>query len=158
MGYVLRHHGIRGMRWGVRRFQNDDGSLTPKGIARLDQKDEKWVATKGEKIKQKTQAAISKDLQNFVTNELNPTFKSNGRLTSKTILDYNTKMASLMNAKIGNIPTPSGRVLRFVAKRGEIGVFSAYADAGYDLDQLRRGVFTSGKVGYRDENLIKKGG
>ena len=32
---VLSHFGIRGQKWGVRRFQNDDGSLTPKGRARL---------------------------------------------------------------------------------------------------------------------------
>lgn len=27
----LYHHGIKGMRWGVRRYQNPDGSLTPEG-------------------------------------------------------------------------------------------------------------------------------
>lgn len=27
----LRHHGIKGQRWGVRRYQNKDGSLTPQG-------------------------------------------------------------------------------------------------------------------------------
>lgn len=27
----LYHHGIKGMRWGVRRFQNPDGSLTKAG-------------------------------------------------------------------------------------------------------------------------------
>lgn len=31
---VLKHHGIRGMRWGVRRYQNKDGSLTAKGKKR----------------------------------------------------------------------------------------------------------------------------
>lgn len=28
---VLVHHGIKGMHWGVRRFRNEDGSLTPAG-------------------------------------------------------------------------------------------------------------------------------
>ena len=30
----LTHHGIKGQKWGVRRFENEDGSLTPAGKAR----------------------------------------------------------------------------------------------------------------------------
>ena len=33
----LQHHGIPGQRWGVRRFQNKDGSLTKAGKARASQ-------------------------------------------------------------------------------------------------------------------------
>ena len=32
--YVLAHAGIKGMKWGVRRYQNKDGSLTPEGKKR----------------------------------------------------------------------------------------------------------------------------
>lgn len=31
----LMHHGILGMKWGVRRYQNKDGSLTPAGKRRM---------------------------------------------------------------------------------------------------------------------------
>lgn len=33
----LYHHGIKGQRWGVRRYQNPDGSLTAKGLKRYKQ-------------------------------------------------------------------------------------------------------------------------
>lgn len=35
--YQLYHWGIKGMRWGVRRYQNKDGSLTDAGKKRLEQ-------------------------------------------------------------------------------------------------------------------------
>lgn len=35
----LYHWGIKGMKWGVRRYQNKDGSLTPAGKKRYSQND-----------------------------------------------------------------------------------------------------------------------
>ena len=35
---TLAHFGIRGMKWGVRRFQNPDGTLTPAGKERYRKK------------------------------------------------------------------------------------------------------------------------
>ena len=34
MNYVLYHHGVKGMHWGVRRYQNKDGTRTPAGRKR----------------------------------------------------------------------------------------------------------------------------
>lgn len=36
--YELYHHGIKGMKWGVRRYQNTDGSLTNAGKKRAEHK------------------------------------------------------------------------------------------------------------------------
>ena len=34
MNNKLQHHGVKGQKWGVRRYQNKDGSLTPEGRKR----------------------------------------------------------------------------------------------------------------------------
>ena len=41
MEYELYHHGIKGQRWGIRRFQRKDGTLTPAGLKRYNKELEK---------------------------------------------------------------------------------------------------------------------
>jgi hypothetical protein len=41
--HYLAHHGIKGQKWGIRRYQNEDGSLTPEGKERyLKNNQAKW--------------------------------------------------------------------------------------------------------------------
>lgn len=49
--YELYHHGVKGMKWGVRRYQNSDGSLTSAGKKRYD-RDQRENAgkKKGDKV------------------------------------------------------------------------------------------------------------
>jgi len=37
---ILIHHGIKGQKWGVRRYQYEDGTYTPEGIERYRKKSE----------------------------------------------------------------------------------------------------------------------
>lgn len=43
----LRHHGIKGQKWGVRRFQNKDGSLTSAGKKRYGDSDTDYESALG---------------------------------------------------------------------------------------------------------------
>lgn len=50
--YELYHHGIKGQKWGVRRFQNVDGSLTAKGAKRYGVSSEGEVYKKSRRTRQ----------------------------------------------------------------------------------------------------------
>lgn len=52
-GTSLSHHGILGMKWGIRRYQNKDGSLTAAGRRRY--MDTSRIKDRQKKIKKEQQ-------------------------------------------------------------------------------------------------------
>lgn len=53
----LMHHGVLGQRWGFRRYQNKDGSLTPRGRKRLER-----MGLDPDKYNSKTKSKSSKSM------------------------------------------------------------------------------------------------
>ena len=51
MNSYIQHHGIKGQKWGIRRFQNKDGSLTAKGRQRYGETTNKREETPEERKK-----------------------------------------------------------------------------------------------------------
>ncbi len=145
----LKHHGIIGQKWGIRR--------TPEQLGNLSKKDSKWIAKKSDKITAQAEKKTSRELSKYA-NELvkNPNaVTKSGKLSASTITAYNRKKAELMSQSVSSLRSPSGKVIQFVAKRGEMGVMMALADEGYNMSQLKNGVWSSGRVAYKKTVLDK---
>lgn len=61
--YELYHWGVKGMKWGVRRYQNADGSLTPAGKKRYDNDTHELSDKKRAQYKANPSKWVKDDLQ-----------------------------------------------------------------------------------------------
>ena len=97
----LYHHGVKGQRWGIRRYQNKDGSLTPQGKIRYGavyKKGSKPSTSSSESSKSKTkpvsemsdqelQAAINRKRLEAEYARLNPKQVSKGQKFAKAVMN-----------------------------------------------------------------------
>ena len=99
----LYHHGILGMKWGVRRYQNKDGSLTPKGKKRYSED-----YNESRNIKRQGSKRMSNDDLRKVNNRdsLERTYKNNNSKVGKTIAIVGTTAGVIgsLNAILKNSP------------------------------------------------------
>lgn len=91
MEYELYHWGIKGMKWGIRRFQNKDGSLTPAGRKRYSD------GSDGTSGQSKT-ANKPKSVKDMSDDELRT--KVNRLALEKNALDLERQVSSLSPQKV----------------------------------------------------------
>lgn len=153
----LYHHGILGQKWGDR-----NGPPYPLGASqmsraevRLQKKDSKWIKKNSDKFQKKAFDKSEREMKQYVKelSKRSDSYLTNGKLSNTYINNYNRKLAELMNQNIGEIESPSGKIVQFVAKRGELGVYTALADRGYDLSKVKNGVWADARVGYKKDIL-----
>lgn len=88
MDEFIAHHGILGQRWGIRRYQNKDGSLTAAGRKHWDQLDRKTKAKIKDNMIRSGNAKVIQANQRYLTpNEIR---KATERLAAnRKVSDFN---------------------------------------------------------------------
>ena len=92
----LFHHGIKGMRWGIRRYQNKDGSLTPKGQKRYNKEMEKL---KAEKKKLRNEARVKKKMDKLDELKSDVEKLKNGEEPNETAAQKKERLLKSTNPK-----------------------------------------------------------
>lgn len=95
-GY-LAHHGIKGQRWGIRRYQNEDGTLTALGRKHVGQ------GSAANKVMRRNDRDVSK-IEKAEQNIMSAREKNRNKIASK----YNKKIQKLQADKDSYKPIKNG--------------------------------------------------
>ena len=95
----LIHHGIKGQKWGVRRYQNSDGTLTDVGKKRISKKYKSYMK-KGDKNLRKEYNKIQLNSYNEAVDKTNATVHTKN--VSKLKKEFEKKYDQILSRNLND--------------------------------------------------------
>lgn len=138
-GDSLMHFGIKGMKWGIRRYQNPDGTLTPEGKERYSK----------DLLKNTKTVNMDKWGRNRNTNTLYVTGLSGSG--KSTLAEY---LANKNNAETINLDSYLSQMSEESAKQMRNKNFNRYLDK--NVKDWRNVLNNDGKLDYHKVDAIAK--
>lgn len=120
----LYHHGILGQKWGIRRYQNEDGTLTAAGKTRY-----RKLVTEANKLKPKTQTQRS--IKSYSDDELREKINRTKLETSAMDAEYQWRVSY---NRLNPAPVSAGKkFIETIAEASLSVVKGTIAEAGKTL-------------------------